>query len=221
MVPFSPEELHAHVTAQVDGEGRLPVPSMAGWEIFPFEADGLQVVRLGAPVLPEPPRAGEDPADCGACRAERPAVWSDARWRLTVLGPSGVLVLMLQPRQHVDLARLPDDAASEMGRLTVHLARAVEALPHVARAHFCRWGDGGAHLHLFVFARPAGFTQLRGSCLSLWDDVLPPLPAAVVEADAARVARSLVETYGGAAGDDRPRAARRGRGRVGGLSGPG
>jgi diadenosine tetraphosphate (Ap4A) HIT family hydrolase len=199
-MPLSPEELHRHVADHCDKEGRLPLPSMAGWEIFPFERDNLRVVPLAPPQLPEPPRQGEDPTDCRTCRAEEPAVWSDERWRLTLLPPSGALVLLLEPRQHVDLADLPDELASEMGRLEAHVARALEALPHVARAHVNRWGDGGAHLHLFFFARPAGFSQLRGSCLSVWDDVLPPLPPDVRQADAAAVAQRLVASYGGVAG---------------------
>jgi hypothetical protein len=210
-MPLSPEDLHHHVSAHVDNEGRLPVPSVAGWEIFPFEQEGLRVVPLASPVLPEPRRMGEDPATCRACQAQTPAVWSDERWRLTLLPPSGVLVLLLQPRDHFDLANLPDTLAEDMGRLEVHIARALEALPHVARAHVSRWGDGGAHLHLFFFARPAGFNQLRGSCLSIWDDVLPPLPAEVRDGDAATVARSLVESFGGTAGDRERGATRTGR----------
>lgn len=178
-MPLSPEELHRHVAAHADAGGRLPLPSLAGWEIFPFELDGLRVVPLEEPRLPEAPRVGEDPADCRACRAEQPPVWSDDHWRLSLMEPSGVLVLLLQPRQHFDLADLPASLAAELGLLVVHVARALEALPHVARAHVSRWGDGGAHLHVFFFARPAGFTQLRGSCLSIWDDVLPPLPETV------------------------------------------
>ena len=37
-------------------------------------------------------------------------------------------------------------------------------------------GDGAAHLHIFFFARPAGFTQLRGTCMAIWDDLLPAAP---------------------------------------------
>jgi hypothetical protein len=41
-----------------------------------------------------------------------------------------------------------------MGVLTTHIARHVEALPHIARSHVYRIGDGGAHLHVWFFARP-------------------------------------------------------------------
>jgi diadenosine tetraphosphate (Ap4A) HIT family hydrolase len=106
---------------------------------------------------------------------------------------------MLSPKEHVDLTELSDDLASELGRLVVHTARAVEALPHIARAHMSRWGDGGAHLHVFFFARPEGFVQLRGTCFAIWDDLLPPTPKDVRDADALLVAREIELSYGGSA----------------------
>jgi hypothetical protein len=59
-------------------------------------------------------------------------------------------------------------------------------------------GDGGAHLHVFFFARPAGFSQLRGSCFVIWDDLLPSIPAQQRDDDALAVATSLMKSYGGA-----------------------
>jgi hypothetical protein len=106
---------------------------------------------------------------------------------------------MLQPREHYDLPTLPDARASEFGILLVHVARAVESLPHLARAHISRWGDGGEHLHVFVYARPAGFPQLRGTCFAIWDDLLPETDADVQAADNAAVAPALVQSYGGRA----------------------
>jgi diadenosine tetraphosphate (Ap4A) HIT family hydrolase len=105
--------------------------------------------------------------------------------------------LMLLPRRHFDLTDLPEDLASEFGRLIVHTARAIESLPNVARAHVSRWGDGGAHLHVFFFARPEGFVQLQGTCFAVWDDLLPPTPRDVRDIDALAVAQSLTTTYGG------------------------
>ncbi|GAA3345273.1 hypothetical protein GCM10020358_51730 [Amorphoplanes nipponensis] len=52
--------------------------------------------------------------------------------------------------------------------------RAVMALGGIAPVHVDKWGDGGAHLHLWLIARQAGMMQLRGTCLPVWDDVLPP-----------------------------------------------
>ena len=110
-----------------------------------------------------------------------------------VAGGGLPLLLVLYPRDHHDLADLPDALARELGVLTVHVARAIEALPHVARAHVTRFGDGGAHLHVFFWARPEGQLQLRGSCLSMWDDVLPRYPDELAEVDAAMVVGWLGE----------------------------
>ena len=195
---MSPEEFYAHAMRAADAQGRLPLSRMTAWDVFPFEQAGLQVVPLASPVLPEPGRAGEDSLDCPACTAGRAPVWSDEHWRLSVLGPSGApLVLLLEPAAHHDLPDLPDDRAAEMGRLMVTISRAIESLPHIARAHVSRWGDGGAHLHLFFFARPAGFSQLRGTCLAIWDDLLPAVPDDQRDQDAAAVAQALTASYGG------------------------
>lgn len=195
---MNPEEFYAHAMRAADAQGRLPLSRMTGWDVFPFEQAGLRVVPLAPPVLPEPARSGEDPAECPACASRRAPAWSDEHWRLSPLGPSGApLILMLESKAHYDLPDLPDDRASELGLLVVRIARAIESLPHIARAHVSRWGDGGAHLHVFFFARPAGFAQLRGTCLAIWDDLLPAVPDGQRDADAATVAEAMTRTNGG------------------------
>ena len=69
------------------------------------------------------------------------------------------LVLMLHPRDHYDLADLPDELAAELGVLTTHIVRHIQALPNISRAHVYRIGDGAAHLHIWLFARPQGQAQ--------------------------------------------------------------
>ena len=81
----------------------------------------------------------------------------------------------------------------------MHISRAIEALPNVARAHLSKWGDGSAHLHASFYARPAGFPQLRGTCLAIWDDLLPAVEPQTLSADAAAVGRALAASYGGVA----------------------
>ena len=197
-MPETPAEFHARATSTADSDGRLPTPDLSGWtDVFPFEPDGIRVAKLNPP-QPEPDRAGVGGQDCRACTADAPWVWSDGSWRLALMrDASGVLVMMLTPFAHADLGDLSDDAAAEMGRLCVHVTRAVEALPHVARAHIYRVGDGGEHLHLWVFARPAEQLQLRGSYLLVWDDLLAPMPDEVRQADARTVAEALAASYGG------------------------
>jgi hypothetical protein len=159
-MPMSPEEFYAYVMRAADADGRLPLSRMTAWDVFPFEQTGLRVRPLDPPELPEPARFGEDGQDCSACAAGQEPVWSDGNWRLSVLEPTGIpLALMLEPRVHCDLPDLPDDLAAEMGLLITRICRVIESLPHIARAHVSRWGDGGAHLHIFFFARPAGFAQ--------------------------------------------------------------
>ncbi len=62
--------------------------------------------------------------------------------------------------------------------------------------HVNRWGDGSAHLHLWFLARPYGRLQLRGTFLSLWDDILPEVPENKWREDLALVAAWLGE-FGG------------------------
>jgi diadenosine tetraphosphate (Ap4A) HIT family hydrolase len=200
------QEFYQRVMARSDDAWRAQaLRTLRSWGTFPFETEGLRVAALEPPA-PEPPRAGEGGRACGACErvaaedGDDAEVWRDEHWRLLTLAPSGApLVLMLQPLAHHDLADLPDALAAELGVLQVHVARAVEALANVVRCHVLRFGDGGAHLHVFFFARLADVPQLRGSFLLVWDDLLPPTPLEHVQADSAAVAAALQGSYGGRA----------------------
>ncbi|MGC4755377.1 hypothetical protein [Micromonospora trifolii] len=193
-----PDQFYDHAVTVADSERRLPLAPMTGWDISPFEQDGLRVAPLLPPVLPEPARHGEDPAQCQICQERDQGIWFNDDWRLARVAGVGVpLALMLYPRDHYDMADLPDDLAAELGLLTTRIVRHMQALPHIARAHVYRIGDGAAHLHVWFFARPQGQAQLLGSWLVVWDDLLPEYPADVAEADAATVADALVVSYGG------------------------
>jgi hypothetical protein len=195
---MTPEQFYQHALSAADHDQRLPLSRMTGWEISPFEADGLLVSRLRPPVVPEPPRHGEDPAECGGCKDRNKGIWFDEHWRMARIGGVGVpLVLMLYPREHYDMADLPDERAAELGVLSRHIVRHVEALPGITRSHMYRIGDGGAHLHMWFFARPQGQGQLYGSWLVVWDDLLPEYPAEMADADASTVADALIASYGG------------------------
>ena len=84
-----------------------------------------------------------------------------------------------------------------MGRLVVAVSAAIESLPGVGRAQLAKYGDGGAHLHLFLLGRPARMLQLRGSPLLDWEENLPAVPLGVHRAHASFVAARLVERVGG------------------------
>jgi len=184
----------------------LPSPAFTSWPTFPFEGD-LRVKKLDDPVDVEPPRHGEDPSECSACRAPDHAyIWVSERWRVRSLEqPTGLpMVLILESRSHLDLGDLPNLLAAELGVLTVRLERAIRSLDGVARVHVNRWGDGSAHLHVWFLARPYGRLQLRGTFLSLWDEILPRIPEDHWRANLAMVAEWLAE-FGGRSLAEPPR----------------
>lgn len=204
-MPETIEDYHARVLAAADDEGRLAIPAdgIPYWDIFPFEAEGLRLKPIEPLAEAEAPRHGEDPTQC-QCAQQKPddewAVWADDHWKVRLNEDSGApLILMLSPLAHHDFTTLPMDRAAEMGQIMVALAAAIEALPSVARAHVSKWGDGGAHAHVFFFARPTRMPQLRGTMMAVWDDFLPPIPADVRDANARAVIQDLIRTYGGRA----------------------
>jgi hypothetical protein len=139
----------------------------------------MRVKSLAEPVAVEPPRSGEDAGDCVACNTPDDAyIWVSERWRVRGMDrPTGLpMVLILECRSHLDIGDLPNLLAAELGVMTVRLERAIRSLDGVARVHVNRWGDGSAHLHMWFLARPYGRLQLRGTFLSLWDDLLPVIP---------------------------------------------
>ncbi|GAA5189064.1 hypothetical protein GCM10023322_41150 [Rugosimonospora acidiphila] len=174
------------------------LPDFVSWPSFPFEGD-LRVKPLEPIADHEPPRQGEDAGSCLACSAPDEAyIWVSERWRVRAMDrPTGLpMVLILESRSHLDLGDLPNLLAAELGVMTVRLERAIRSLDGVARVHVNRWGDGSAHLHLWFLARPLGRLQLRGSFLSLWDEILPPISEPQWRENLALVAAWLAE-FGG------------------------
>ena len=158
--------------------GRPPLPKMATWPIFPFEADGLRARPLEDPVVPEPPRSAEAAEDCWTCGAPEEAfVWADEHWLVSMAEqPASLPAVTLHPRRHLDFHELTDELGAGLGVLLVRAQRALAGIAGVGRVHVYKWGDGSAHLHVFLVARPLGMMQLRGMYLSTWTDMLPPLP---------------------------------------------
>ena len=204
--PESAEEYYARVEAATDQERRLPVAveEMPGWDIFPFETDSLRIKPLQPLADAEPPRRGEDPQDCWCAKDLDPdfaaqIAWSNERWLLHLNTSMRLPVAVnLIPRAHHDVTDLPDDLAEEMGRLLVAVSNAVESLPSVGRSQVAKYGDGGAHLHVFLFGRPARILQMRGSPLLDWEENLPTVPLEVLQTNASFVARHLQAAVGGA-----------------------
>jgi hypothetical protein len=191
-VPETPEELYARAA------GSLRMPPLDEWDTFPFEGD--MRVRPLLPAEPaEPPRMGEGGVDCFRCvAADDEYLWTDENWRLASLRePSGLpVIVLLEPRIHVDFPELPDELARELGPLLLRVERAVRSVGEIGRVHIGRWGDGSEHAHFWFLARPARLPQLRTSFAAIWDDVLPPLPTELWRANLAAVARAMAADGG-------------------------
>lgn len=161
---------------------------------LPYE-EPLSVRSLGPPVVPEPARRGEPGGDpCGICGGEAAApVWSDHLWTLhPPVGGSLRGTVWLASRAHVDSFRdLSAEALADFGPFVAALERAIYSLRDVGRVHVYRWGDGGAHFHVWLLPRPLGMLEGRNMMLPLWEEVLPALPDEELRAAAEQVAAAL------------------------------
>ncbi len=116
------------VRAAYGPDGRLPLPGLPDWDIFPFEGS-LQVKHLADPVLPEPARHGEDESSCG-CRDRADTEFLSDRRALAAGHDRRANCLpayLLMPCRHCDLADLPDELAAELGVLVVRIDRLLPA----------------------------------------------------------------------------------------------
>jgi diadenosine tetraphosphate (Ap4A) HIT family hydrolase len=120
-------------------------------------------------------------------------VWSDDTWTLhPPVGGSLPGTVWLASRAHVDsFADLPDEAAADFGRVAARVERAILGLGDVGRVHLYRWGDGGAHFHVWFLPRPLGMLDAAGMMLPLWEDVLPNVPDEELAEAARRVAKAM------------------------------
>lgn len=196
-MPESPEELYARIVEQVGADGRLPMPPVHEWEMFPWELiDGELVPKVvQAPVEAEKPRSGHGGENCHICLGEGDGVRIWESWNFHVMRPaepSGMpLKLWLNANEHLDFTDLRDEQAAELGQVSVWLARIMSNLPHIGRVHVNRWGDGSEHGHSWFIARPARLPGIVGSLAIEWDEMLPPAPREIWLDDCAAVARKL------------------------------
>ncbi|MCX4750674.1 hypothetical protein OG455_35105 [Kitasatospora sp. NBC_01287] len=174
----------------------LAEDGVVSWAQFPLEGD-MRVKVLAEPELPEAPRMGEDgPEGCHACRREvtdPKVLWADEHWMVCGFDEPEALpaAVMLYSRGHYDLADLPPERSAELGPMIQRVERAVISLGGIARVHVNRWGDGAAHFHLWFLARPEGMTQLKGTFLPLWGDVMPKVEPEVWAETNRRIAAAL------------------------------
>jgi diadenosine tetraphosphate (Ap4A) HIT family hydrolase len=139
--------------------------------------DPLTRREPGPRVVPEPPRRGEPGGEpCAICEGDTTnAVWSDEHFTLhPPVNGSLPGTVWLASRAHVDsFMDLPPDAAAEFASLAGRIERAILARGDVGRVHVYRWGDGGAHFHVWFIPRPLGMVEAKNHMLPLWEDVLP------------------------------------------------
>ena len=149
----------------------------------------------GERVIPEPARRGEPGGQpCGICTGEATAaLWSDDLWTLHApVGGSLPGTVWLASREHFDsFADMPARYAAAFGPVAAKIERAILAQGDIGRVHLYRWGDGGAHFHVWFLPRPLGMTDAAGMYLPIWEDVLPNVPDADLEAAGKRVAAAM------------------------------
>lgn len=202
-MPESSHEWFARVSAQIAETGHRS-SDWSQWSSWPFE--GELTPKPLQPPEQEPDRRGLGGQDCFVCdrvadQDRNYIIWQDEH---AILGlpaePRGLpFATFLMPREHADLADLPLPTAARMGELLTLIERAACDVLEVPRIQAARWGDGGEHLHWWLFARPTGMLQLRGTFLSHWDDILPGAPLEQLRADLDLVAARLVDLAGGEA----------------------
>ena len=155
----------------------------------------LTPLEPGPREIPEPPRRGEPGGPpCGICdMSATPAVWSDVNWTLHApIGGSLPGTVWLASRVHVDsFSDLPETLAREFGPVAARVEKAILSLGGVARVHLYRWGDGGAHFHVWFLPRPLGMVEASGMMLPIWEDVLPNAGDEELAAAARRVAEAM------------------------------
>ena len=158
-------------------------------------AQPLTTIDPGPRVVPEPPRRGEPGGEpCAICSGTTTsAVWSDAHWTLHApVGGSLPGSVWLASKAHADsFSDLPEDVARAFGPVAARVERAILTLGDVGRVHLYRWGDGGAHFHVWFIPRPLGMLEATGMMLPLWEDVLPNVADEELADAARRVADAM------------------------------
>jgi diadenosine tetraphosphate (Ap4A) HIT family hydrolase len=147
-------------------------------------------------VIPEPPRRGEPGGEpCFPCSAGSDAnlIWSDDHWTLHNPGQTGLPgSVWLASRQHFDsFADMPAEVGTTFAAVCGRVERAVLASGDVGRVHLYRWGDGGAHFHVWFVPRPLGRIDLGGHLLMTWEDTQPPASAEQIAEAGRRIAAAM------------------------------
>jgi diadenosine tetraphosphate (Ap4A) HIT family hydrolase len=147
----------------------------------------LPLKALSPPQLPEPALSGAGGVDCDACgrATDRWTVYEDDMWRVRALHREMTFPgsAMLESVRHANgIADLTPEETATFGLMCQRVTQALLARAaggpgygdgRVGRVHMHFWGDGGEHFHLWLFPRPLGYLDLRGSYLVEWEELLP------------------------------------------------
>jgi diadenosine tetraphosphate (Ap4A) HIT family hydrolase len=159
-------------------------------------AEPLTVIDPAELVVPEPPRRGEEGGSpCFPCSADSDSnlIWSDAHWTLHDPGQTSLPgSVWLASRAHIDsFADMPAELGTTLADVCGRVERAILALGDVGRVHVYRWGDGGAHFHLWFVPRPLGRLDMSGPHLMAWEDAMPPANEPQIAEAGRRIAAAL------------------------------
>lgn len=186
-------DFRRYASHQDPAKNRTASSDLESWDTFPFQGN-LTPRPLQRPMDDEFIRDGAGGQGCATCESADDAIWANERWRVTTLSePSGLpAILFLQPVEHVaEQSDLSDEMAAEFGVLSARIERAILAIGDIGRVHICKWGEGAEHLHWWFLARPARMYQLMSSFAEMWDEVLPPTPQNIWDANLAIIRREL------------------------------
>ena len=125
-------------------------------------ADPARARPAPDPRAAAPRRARRPP--CAICGGEHDDARSGRTSNWTLHPPVGGSLpgaVWLASREHVDsFADLPRAARRRLRpRRRARVERAILALGDVGRVHLYRWGDGGAHFHVWFLPRPLGMAR--------------------------------------------------------------
>lgn len=148
-------------------------------------------------VVPEPPRRGEEGGEpCFPCSPDSDSnlIWSDDTWTLHDPGRTGLVgSVWLASRAHFDsFADMPEGVGATFADVCGRVERAVSSLGDVGRVHLYRWGDGGAHFHVWFVPRPLGRLDMSGPMLMAWEDAMPPAGQDDIADAGRRIAAAMV-----------------------------
>lgn len=160
-------------------------------------AEPLTLINPAGLVVPEPPRRGEEGGEpCLPCStgSDDNLIWSDQHWTLHNPGRTGLPgSVWLASRVHFDsFADMPPEVGATFADVSGRVERAVLASGDVGRVHLYRWGDGGAHFHVWFVPRPLGRLDMAGAYLMTWEDVLEPATDAQILEAGRRIAAAMV-----------------------------